>query len=223
MNTIRGEANGIRREVSIRESIILEVGNPRAPTLCITRANGIKAWYVVRKVIILGSVIKYRVFMKMSEILAANWHPWTYSRTWTISSVSAHSWKYAHTFLCAPKPLVFHEIGPLRCNFLSHAFTTLTVQKPRIVKLSSNLILLWTCFPSTPPLSWPLFVKFTKSGANFAGTYLYGERSGRYSEWELVIVHWWLSTVAIVANYEKHANFHCGPYHIALTLTLSLP
>ena len=150
----------------------------------------------------------------MSEILAASWRPRTYSRSWIISPANTHSRSYAHTFIQAPKSLVLCEIGPRK--FLLCAFTTLTAPKTWIANLSSSLILLRTCTPSTPPPSWPLlfclfFAKFTKSGANFVGAYLSGEKSESYFKWDLGIVYWWLSTVAIVANYTKVADFHCGP------------
>ena len=43
-------------------------------------------------------------------------------------------------------------------------------------------------------------------------THLCGEMSGRNSDLDLVTVHWWLPTVAIIANYAKVTDFHCGPY-----------
>ena len=55
----------------------------------------------------LGSAIKFRHITKTSEILAASWRPWTYSRSWIISPANAHSRSYAHTFIQAPNDLSF--------------------------------------------------------------------------------------------------------------------
>ena len=113
----------------------------------------------------LGSTIKFWDFIEMSEILAESWHPWTYSRTWTVSPVSAHSRRYIPTFFQAPKPLaLLRNRTTVSQKFSLCAFTPLTLPKPWIVKHSSNFILLWTWFPSTPPPSWPHFGQIYKIG-----------------------------------------------------------
>ena len=55
---------------------------------------------------------------------------------------------------------------------------------------------------------------FTKSGAKYAGTYLYEERSESCSNLDLVSYSPLVATytVAIVANCAKVADFHCRPY-----------
>ena len=89
----------------------------------------------------------------MSEILAASWRPWTYSRTRTIS---------------------------------------------------------------TSPPSWPLFGQIYKTGCKLCW-HISLWRNVR-KVFRLGFSYSPLPTVAIIANYAKVADFHCGPYKFNTTI-----